>query len=1350
MPQPPLPDQFLLDAGLTRHVELSGGDGRPVPLSSLIARPAVVLLGDPGLGKSVSIRAAAAAAGVERLTVRSFLARGPGPHRPGPVFLDALDETMASHRSVTPLDEVARLLRSMGWPRFWLSCRPADWAQAGGRALLEECVPGGLAVAHLLPLSEGEIAAVIEANGLDPDTVVRSMEEAALLPLLGNPETLRLTLEIFTEGGAPASRTDLYHRATGHLAREANREHARRPGRPTEAQLLAAAGAVSALLLVSGRSAVAAPGAEAELAVPVEALAGLAPREHIDAALGSRLFRQVGDEIWEPAHRTIAEFLGAGFLAHRVSQRGQPLGRTLALICGDDAAPEPSLRGLFAWLAALLPDRAEEFVDRDPYAVVTYGDPASLRPGGRRALVVGLRRLVETEPFFRAGRWREARFGALAVPDLVPELRQIVATRPVRGHLLSCVLDALEHGEPRPELVPDLVALITDAGVDLDVRDGAVAAFVKAATEAETVALFRRLLRDDAADLRAHLAGNLLLRLYPKVLGEDDVAAFLDRFVSTDGGRGDRLHLDYRLPLLVPVGHEAGLLDRLSAYGWASRRSPPMTRLAEVKQIARVLAARALVGQDPAPALRAVAWLPLLAGDGAGTWDAEELKAALAARPNLYIPFLLAAHWAEEDGAGGRPWSAPWRLRHVLPWFDPPPDAADRALDGAEADPDGGAAVVLYASALVLMLGVSDAGSATFERAWAVGNLRPDLKQERDDLLFCHIEGQEWRSKDRKRRARQVREEAEVEARNAAFFEEHLDAIQAGVHAGALGWLAARWFGNFLRAKGEVPSDPRERLRLVVPPHIADAAEVGFRAYAAVGPILDPVVLARQAIENRHPYTDYAALAGADLIFRDAGQLTGSLAADRCAGLLCLGLIRPTQTTVDKVTHTDERPWLRHIAEALPVESELAVRELLMPQIERRPEFVDGLHEICSKEGFEAIRRRLVPELLAVVHAPSSAFDTLRRAAAKECDLATLSAIVRRRLGEAGSASPGEHRSWLLLAWRLAPEEHEQALLDAICGDEDLLSKLMHEVGDDREGFYGVIPLPLTIRHRVTILRITGPRFPPAPMPEGSWSPPTPYDRARFVHRHIDAIGDTAGLEAEATLRSLLAEPDLAAHADYILHALSAWKRNARLEKREVPPLQRLAHSLAGGPPATAAELHAFAVAHLEGLRDALRVTSDNAWRAFWNVEAKAGPTEARPENDCRDAVKRFLEARFERAGLAQETEARFVGDTRCDIVVGGIDAIVPIEVKCDWNPQLWTAWRDQLQAQYACDPRAEGFGVYLVIWFGEQRGKKRRVASPPSGMAPASAAECQASLEEQMAEHADRLALIVLDVSPV
>jgi len=173
-------------------------------------------------------------------------------------------------------------------------------------------------------------------------------------------------------------------------------------------------------------------------------------------------------------------------------------------------------------------------------------------------------------------------------------------------------------------------------------------------------------------------------------------------------------------------------------------------------------------------------------------------------------------------------------------------------------------------------------------------------------------------------------------------------------------------------------------------------------------------------------------------------------------------------------------------------------------------------------------------------------------------------------------------------------------------------------------------------------------------------------------------------------------------------------------------------------------------VAHLRDLGAALRSVEDDAWRAFWNVEAQRGPTGARPEEDCRDAVKRALDARFERAGLAQDTEARRVGRTRCDIVVDGRDAAVPVEVKCDWNRELWTAWRDQLDAQYCRDPRSGGYGVYLVLWFGDQRGGSRRVRPPPGAGAPTSAAECQRILGEMMAPFADRLAAVVMDATPV
>jgi len=127
-----------------------------------------------------------------------------------------------------------------------------------------------------------------------------------------------------------------------------------------------------------------------------------------------------------------------------------------------------------------------------------------------------------------------------------------------------------------------------------------------------------------------------------------------------------------------------------------------------------------------------------------------------------------------------------------------------------------------------------------------------------------------------------------------------------------------------------------------------------------------------------------------------------------------------------------------------------------------------------------------------------------------------------------------------------------------------------------------------------------------------------------------------------------------------------------------------------------------------------------------------------------------LFSSRLERAGLSSEMEARHVGETRCDITVRGLDVSIPIEAKCDWNPDLWTGWRTQLRDRYACEPQARGFGIYLVFWFGDRRGIGHVVADPLSGHAPTTAQECQQVLLRVMAEEWPKLVPIVYDLTPL
>ena len=78
------------------------------------------------------------------------------------------------------------------------------------------------------------------------------------------------------------------------------------------------------------------------------------------------------------------------------------------------------------------------------------------------------------------------------------------------------------------------------------------------------------------------------------------------------------------------------------------------------------------------------------------------------------------------------------------------------------------------------------------------------------------------------------------------------------------------------------------------------------------------------------------------------------------------------------------------------------------------------------------------------------------------------------------------------------------------------------------------------------------------------------------------------------------------------------------------------------------------------------------------------------------------------------QPEGRYANDTRADIRVACNDFHVPLEIKRHYHPKLWTAARDQLIAKYTANPATGGYGIYLVLWFGETKAPR----TPPSSRA--------------------------------
>jgi hypothetical protein len=89
------------------------------------------------------------------------------------------------------------------------------------------------------------------------------------------------------------------------------------------------------------------------------------------------------------------------------------------------------------------------------------------------------------------------------------------------------------------------------------------------------------------------------------------------------------------------------------------------------------------------------------------------------------------------------------------------------------------------------------------------------------------------------------------------------------------------------------------------------------------------------------------------------------------------------------------------------------------------------------------------------------------------------------------------------------------------------------------------------------------------------------------------------------------------------------------------------------------------------------------------------------------------------------------------------------VEIKGQWHKDVWDAPSEQLIELYTKDYRANGRGIYLVLWFGPVAGKNL-VSHPDRRPRPGSPEELRQMLLERLApSERARVDVVVLDVSP-
>ena len=252
---------------------------------------------------------------------------------------------------------------------------------------------------------------------------------------------------------------------------------------------------------------------------------------------------------------------------------------------------------------------------------------------------------------------------------------------------------------------------------------------------------------------------------------------------------------------------------------------------------------------------------------------------------------------------------------------------------------------------------------------------------------------------------------------------------------------------------------------------------------------------------------------------------------------------------------------------------------------------------------------------------------------------------------------------------------------------------------------------------------------------------------ADFVSALINRLGSRPEKEATEMLNTLSEDRKLT-RWHTALHRAQFEQLAARREAGfQHPDIHQVSETLNNRSPANTGDLAVLTADILHDLAYQIRNGNTDDYRQFWNEGPRRQLITPKHEDACRDALLSDLRQRLAPLCVDAQPEGHYADDKRADIRVsfGGADGFeIPIEIKKNTHPELWRAIHIQLIKQYTRDPRAHGFGIYLVFWFGAEK-----TPLPPTGKAPRTAVELEERLRATLTLDENRkISVLVIDVA--
>lgn len=1310
-----------------------GSESVTQTLPHYYSHPAIVVLGDPGSGKSTSFeQSAATEPNAVFVPIRDFLTFQVDRWDGKTLYLDGLDEQRTrSEDGRGALDRIRAKLDLLKRPRYRLSCRAADWHGGSETECLRAVSPDRkVLVLRLEPLSDADIITITRDKLPDPADFLVQAQRRGIDPLLRNPQTLKLIIAEVRDGVWPATRLDLFQKACERLLQETNPEHEQGQYVPLD-RLLTAAGYLCAVHLCGGTKGHALNPHDADDAFPyIGELRG--DQEALSSTVRRRVFRGDGPGRVTPIHRTVAEYLSALFFAKRL-RAGYPLKRMLALLTGDDGGTLAELRGIYAWLACLYEEEAATLIRRDPLGLVLYGDASKLSTSGKRMVIDCLRDLAIKNPGFRAENWSAEPFGTLASPDMIPAFKKILSDEAETPHLLSCILDAIDHGPPLPDLGDDLIRIVRDNIRLEEARVSALDAYhhVRPNDMGTLRTLLDEIHRGQVHDEHHRLRGKLFYALYPVTIGPHEIGQYLV-LIAEPHVNAYTMFVAHELVQLTNPQDLPLLFTGIDAKIVAG--SPHHLIWEDffgglILQILQHLGERASSSQ-------LYEWL----GNGLDQYErpiADREKAATIQNWLTSHPAVvqgLFRHWFSVT-----PFAKPrveviyfWQRLHGIA----PPAYFHRWLFSlAEQEPDPARAEFLFQEAVQGSVCLREDGP-TLDELFQCADRDSRFRDPLRIALCWDIES--WRQEDAQRRRANERRAERQRALRIQQLSDRMETIRSGDPTQALVTLAKVYFGLFSDVNRDASS--KDRLVTFTNPEIAAAALDGFIAALRRTDIPSPKMIGEAQAESQEYLLGFPILAGLEV------QATRSLPDIQLlpASTLQSGLAFHYAIMTDR-----EREWVDPLIKSLPDLAAEALMAFWRPLLAHNSKNIMGLYELVHEDVMKPVAQRV--SLILLKDYPNAQEDNLElllHAALRNGDRRELLSYAHHVLTHHIPLTDNNRSLWYAVAFALDHEKVKSGLADHVRGKAEQAARILNFLCPSH-GIKSDTPYRLPVAALTLLIAVMGPIFHPRILSGSGWlGIRGPEGAACSIQSLIHRLAKELTHEASLALTELRDNPSLTAWRPEIAYVLADQARQRRELAFQYPTVTDVIETLNQGRPANPADLQALVSSCLHAISEELRNGPADGWKGMWNVDGYDRPTQSRPENSCRDYLLELLRPRLLPVGVAPESEGQYAEHKRADIkaIIGAMN--LPVEIKRHFHLDIWTAPRDQLKKLYTRDPGTAGRGIYLVFWFGIGAGS---VPTRPTGGAEIQTpAQLEAALLDTLQPPENELLeIIVIDCAP-